>query len=137
MLGRAASRRGTTIVECALVYPLTVFLIFGLIISGMGVFRYQEMAALAREGARYAIVHGSKYQQVTGQPAATAADVYNNVLLPKMVSLDPARLTYSVTWTPDKRPGSTVQVQLTYHWVPEVFLGGIDLTSTSTMTISY
>lgn len=137
MLGRASARRGTTIVECALVYPVTFFLLFGLLIGGMGVFRYQEMASLAREGARYAIVHGSQYQQVTGNPSATAADVYNNVLLPKMVSLDPAQLTYSVTWNPDKRQGSAVTVQLTYHWVPEALLGGIDLSSTSTMTMSY
>jgi len=28
-------------------------------IGGMGIFRYQELATLAREGARYAVVHGT------------------------------------------------------------------------------
>ncbi len=137
MLCSKTPRRGTTAVECALVFPITFFLIFGLIIGGMGVFRYQSVASLAREGGRYAIVHGAKYEQVTGKAAATPADIYNNAILPKAVGLDLTQLSYTVTWNPDKRPGSTVTVQLTYRWVPEALLGGIDLTSTSTMTMAY
>ncbi len=130
-------RRGTQVVEGAAVYPVVFILVIGLIVGGLGVFRYQEVASLAREGARYASVHGDQYQQSTGRPAATADDVYNNAVLPKVVSLDTGHLDHNVTWSPDNQQGSTVTVRLTYHWVPEAFLGGIDLSSTSTMPISY
>jgi hypothetical protein len=109
----------------------------GLIIAGLGVFRYQQVASLAREAARYASVRGSKYQQVTGNPAATPQDIYNNVILPGSVALDPAQLSYNVTWNTDNRPGNTVTVQVTYQWIPEAFLGGITLGSSSTVTVSY
>ena len=104
MLRPTPRRRATTAVECAFVFPVTFFLIFGLLIGGMGVFRYQEVANLAREGARYAIVHGSKYQSATGKAAATSTDVYNNAILPKVVSLDTGQLHYTVSWSPDNLP---------------------------------
>jgi hypothetical protein len=111
--------------------------VIGLIVGGLGVFRYQQVASLAREGARYASVRGYKYQQVTGSPAATPADVYNDVLLPGAVALDQASLGYSVTWSPDNHQGSAVNVRVTYQWIPEAFLGGITLSSTSTAVVSY
>ena len=130
-------RRGTHLLECAVVFPVVFLLLFGLLVGALGVFRYQQVASLAREGARYASVHGSQYQQVTGKPAATAADVYNNAIAPRAVILDPSQLTSSVTWNPDNRQGSTVTVQVTYQWVPEAYLGGLTLSSTSTMPMSY
>jgi len=63
MLHRSRLRRrlGATILECAIVYPITFFLIFGLLVGGMGIFRYQEVAHLARECARFAATHGGLY----------------------------------------------------------------------------
>ncbi len=54
-------RNGATAVEFALVGGLVFFLIFGLFVGAMGIFRYQEVAHLAREGARYAATHGGQY----------------------------------------------------------------------------
>lgn len=130
-------RRGASLVEFAFVAPVFFLLVIGLVVGGVGVFRYQQVASLAREGARYASVRGSKYQQVTGNPAATPADVYNNAILPGSVALDPAQLSSSVTWSPDNKQGSTVSVQVTYRWIPEAFLGGVTLGSTSTVSMSY
>src|SRR5260370_29294594 len=112
---RKSRRRGAVILECAIVYPITFMLVFGLIIGGLGVFRYQEVGFLAREGSRYASLHGATYQLETGKPAATASAVYNNAILPKAVALDPSKLTYSVAWNPDNKAGSTVTVTLTYQ----------------------
>ena len=137
MLYQRQPRRGVHVVEFAMVAPLVVLLLFGLIVGGLGVFRYQEVASLAREGARYASVHGYKYSQVTGKAAATATDVYTNAIQPRMVILDPNSLNYTITWNPDNQQGSTVTVTVTYQWVPEALLGGITLGSTSTMPISY
>jgi Flp pilus assembly protein TadG len=131
------ARRGALILECALVYPITFLLIFGLIIAGLGVFRYQEVGFLAREGSRYASLHGAAYQQATGKTAATPADVYNNAILPKTVALNPSQLTYTVTWLPDNKQGSTVTVKVTYHWVPEAFLPSMNLSSASTVPVIY
>jgi Flp pilus assembly protein TadG len=124
-------------VEFAVVSPLLFLLVIGLIVGGLGVFRYQEVAWLAREGARYASVRGSRYEIATGQPAATPSDIHQNVILARSVGLDPARLSSSVTWTPDNRQNSTVCVTVTYQWVPEAFLGGITLSSTSKLQMSF
>ena len=130
-------RRGAHVVECAITYSVTFLLIFGTIIGGLGVFRYQEVASLAREGSRYASVHGAEYEHSTGKPAATASDVYNNAILPRAVALDPSQLTYNVTWNANNNQGSTVSVTVTYHWVPEALLPGMYLSSTSTAVVQY
>jgi Flp pilus assembly protein TadG len=151
---RTARRRAATVVECAIVYPITFLLVLGLIIGGMGVFRYQEISSVAREGARWASVHGyqSSQEATTGRPILTTAnDVYTNAIKPQAdaANLDPPSLTYSVSWTdPSEAPTyydytngvwrtNTVTVTVTYQWIPENYLGGITLTSTSVMPITY
>jgi Flp pilus assembly protein TadG len=123
----------------AIVSSVAFLLLLGLIIGGMGVFRYQEVAALAREASRWASVHGAQYHQDTGKTAATASDVYTNAIQPNLAALDPAKLSYSVTWNPDNQPfDSTVTVTVSYQWFPELYLvGPITLTSTSTTKMSY
>lgn len=51
--------RGTNAVEAAIALPVAFLLILGTCVIGLGVFRYQQVASLAREGARYASVHGA------------------------------------------------------------------------------
>jgi Flp pilus assembly protein TadG len=141
MLRRANAKRrvGGTVVEAAIIYPVTFMLILGVISGGMGIFRYQEVASLAREGSRWASTHGSQYAQDTGKPAATAQAVYNNAILPKAFGLDVTKLSYTVTWNPNNQPpNSTVTVKVSYQWSPEVFLlGTFTLSSTSTMPMMY
>jgi Flp pilus assembly protein TadG len=143
-------RSGATLVEFAVVAPITFLLVLGLIIGGLGVFRYQEMAHLSREASRWASVHGAQYAKETGNPAATPNDVYQQVIAREAAALDLSKLNYSVIWNTDNRPYhttivnnqvvpvyNTVTVTITYQWVPEAFLGGITLTSTSVATMSY
>lgn len=142
-------RNGTTTVEFAVICPIVFFLIFGIIIGGLGVFRYQQTAALAREGARWASVHGAQFAEETKQFAATAADVYANAIAPRAVGLDPAQLSYTVTWNRNNMPlrvdesaqnpvGNTVTVTVSYRWIPELYLAGpFTLTSTSTAQMLY
>ena len=73
-------RRGAAIVETALVLPAAIVFILMILIGGLGVFRYNELALLAREGARYASVHGKQYEKETGNSAATAQDIYDNAI---------------------------------------------------------
>jgi len=44
---RRAVRQGATTVEFAVVAPATFILLLGIVVGGMGVFRYQEVAHLA------------------------------------------------------------------------------------------
>ena len=62
-------RRGVQAVEAAIVLPVVMMLILGTFSTAMGVYYYQLVATLAREGARYASVHGSQYAgRDTGPP---------------------------------------------------------------------
>ena len=142
-------RRGATVIEMAVVFPVLILLLFGLVVGGMGIYRYQQVAHLAREGARYASVRGTDYQrEVSGATAATAQSVYDNAIKPQAVALDLAKLTYQVTWNSTNSPstttnfelpvGNTVSVTVTYQWFPEWFLiGPITFSSTSTLPMSY
>jgi Flp pilus assembly protein TadG len=135
---RSARRSGATVVESAVICPLALLLTLGLIIGGLGICRYQQMAALSREASRWASVHGTQWAKDTGSSATTSTDVFNNAIKSKTVALFPNALNYTVTWSPDQRTGSTVTVTLTYQWVPEAFLGGpITLTSTAVETMMY
>jgi hypothetical protein len=59
-MARANDRhRGQTIVETALVLPLFLTVIFGIIIVGIGVFYQQQLTNVAREAARYAAIHSA------------------------------------------------------------------------------
>ncbi len=60
---RCGRRAGVTLIEWAVAAPVVLFFIFALVIGGAGVFRYQEVAHLAREAARYASTHGGMYEQ--------------------------------------------------------------------------
>ncbi len=147
---RLQRRMATTSVECAVVYPSVFLFTLGLLIGAAGVFRYQELASLARRAARYATVHGVDWAKDTGNTAPLPADIYNNVVLPNCSGLDTSRLSYSITYNTTNqatRAGvvngnatlirNTVTVTLTYQWIPEAWLGGLTLSSTSTMDMSY
>lgn len=146
---RSSRRLAATLVECAFVLPATFFLLFGLVVGAMGVFRYQEVATLAREGARYASTHGYQYRKDSNLEMGTqeewSKEIFEQAIKPKLISLDPSRLTYEVKWPdvinqpgkPDNWPGSKVEVTVNYTWIPEWRLAGpFKLTSTSSMPIT-
>ena len=132
-------RRGVQAVEAAIVLPVVMMLTLGTCSTAMGVYYYQLVATLAREGARYASVHGTQYAADTGNSPATAADIYNNAILPMAVGLNPSHLTSSVTWNATNSPyNNSVSVTVTYQWTPDLYITGpLYLTSTSVMPMSY
>jgi Flp pilus assembly protein TadG len=149
---RAPQRRsGATLVECAVVYPVVFLVILGMLVGAAGIFRYSQLASLSREAARYASVHGGQYAQEAKVTAPTPADIYNNVVLPRAEGFDTSQLNYSITYNTSNMPyhttldsnknvipiQNTVTVTLTYQWLPEAFLGGVTLSSTSVMPMSY
>ena len=50
-------QRGQALVELALIFPLFVMVLIGIITLGIGVFYQQQVANAAREAARYASIH--------------------------------------------------------------------------------
>jgi Flp pilus assembly protein TadG len=142
-------RHGAYAVEFAIVSQLLFLFIFAHIVGGMAVFDYIEAANLAREGARWASVHGSSWQQdvVNGnapymanpnQGPTTASDVYTNAIAPRAIGMDTTnannggRFNYSVTWgaggqqqyyydyTNNVYKPNTVTVQVSYAYNPLV-----------------
>jgi Flp pilus assembly protein TadG len=142
-------RRGAATVEFALAAPIAFFLMLAIMIGSQGVFRYQQVAALAREGARWASVHGGQYEKETGNPAATPEDIFNTAILPHATLLRPECLSYEVTWDQSNMPlqviddveqpfGNTVTVTVSYEWFPEMYVvGPINLTSSCTAQMNY
>jgi hypothetical protein len=104
-----------TTAECGVVYSITMLLIMGTIIEGFGVFRYEQLSSQEKTKA-----------------APTSQDVYTNVIAPKMIGLDPTKLTCTLTMT-----ANTATVTLTYLWIPEGLFNPITLTSTSVQPITY
>jgi Flp pilus assembly protein TadG len=92
-------RRGATIMEAAIVLPVALFLIIGMMVGGMGVFRYQELAHIARETARYASVHGAQY--VKNNPSAPTVDMaaLKAFAASKAVSIDTTQWTVTAQMT--------------------------------------
>ena len=159
-------RKGATVVEFAVVCPAVLLILIGLLVFGMGIFRYGQLSHLAREGARFASTHGGQYI-LDGQPAKTGVSAISSssdmqsYLNSKMIGLDASKLTVNVAWSapisivPNNIPSyvdtdpnlvppgqKTIQnyvtVTLTYQWVPEVAsFGSVQLTSTSTMPVTY
>jgi Flp pilus assembly protein TadG len=149
---RAPQRRsGATVVECAVVYPVFFLVVLALLVGAAGIFRYSQLASLTREASRYASVHGGQYAQEMNVTAPTPADIYNNVVLAREEGLDTSQLNYSITYNTSNMPyytildsnnnvipiQNTVTVTLTYQWLPEAFLGGITMSSTSVVPMTY
>lgn len=59
---RSGRPRGQTLVEFALVAPLLVVMLFGIVTLGIGVFYQQQLTNAAREAARYAAIHSATSQ---------------------------------------------------------------------------
>jgi hypothetical protein len=103
LLGRRVRRRGVHSVECAFVFPIVFVLLMALVVCAMGVFRYQQMAYLAREAARYAAVHAGRYQKENAAaiaqgtlPDVTGAYITTNVVQANAVNLDSSALTVAI-----------------------------------------
>jgi Flp pilus assembly protein TadG len=122
-------RRGTAAVEFALVAPLFVLLVFGMIEYGRMVMVQQLLVNAAREGARVGVLDGS-----TGTSVTTAVNNY----------LSPAGITTATITVVPSTPSSaaatapvTVTVSVPFNnvsWLPSpMYLGGKTLTFSAVM----
>ncbi|HQU42443.1 MAG: hypothetical protein B7Z73_02040 [Planctomycetia bacterium 21-64-5] len=144
------SRRGTSTVEVAIIAPVLFILLLGIMIGGMGVFYYQQVARLANDASRWASVHGTQYAAGTGNSAATFTDIYNNAIVPNATALDLSKLSYTVSWNTSNSPyhtvtqsgsqvqvANTVTVSINYQWTPLMYVGVQNMSCTSVRVMSY
>ncbi len=100
---RRRPERGQALAEFALIFPLLVLVVLILVDFARGIFIYSALSDVAREGARYAIVHGSLATDnppVVGPGTADPNGLINVVPAAEAVAygLDSSALKVSVCW---------------------------------------
>lgn len=132
------ARTGQNLVEFALVAPLLFLFTFGIMEFGWAFYVYSELSNAAREGARYAAVHGELCAQNPPCQLATDASVRQHIL--GRLSI-PDRETVAVQLQGSLVPGERVTVVVTYPFRPLIgFLipsAGITMRTSSTMLVHY
>ena len=126
--------KGQTYVEFALCAVVVLILTFGVVNFSLVVYAYNFVSYAAREGTRFAAVHGS-----SNPSPAHSADI-TNLISAEAYGLNGGNLKVSTTWNPNNQPGSVVAVQVQYTFnfmIPFVTLPPVNLTSSSQMMISY
>lgn len=93
-------QRGDGLVEFALVLPVLLLLVFGILDGGRAVYAYHVVANSAREGARYASV------------ATRTPDQVRSRVLSYAVALSPDRLSVVLTYPTT----TTVRVEVRYNF---------------------
>jgi hypothetical protein len=139
--------RAQALVEFAFVAPLFFLTLFAIIDFGRYVFYVQILNNAAREGARYAIVHGSNSFQPAGPVAddsvvtsvvqnyATGVIGNGSVFVVHSDWRDPANLANP----PSNVRGHVVKVSVTYNFhslIPVVPIPAITITGESSLVIN-
>ncbi len=106
------NRRGSTMIEGALVFTVFMLLVMGTLEFGRFMYAYNFVAHAAREGARYASVHASTLEVNSGQ--------LTNVAKAWATGLDNTKVSTTYTCTDSCAAGKTVQVIVKYTYVPMV-----------------
>ena len=130
-LGRFKSEEGSLVVETALSLLLVVPMVFWLFELCMLTYTYSVLGDAARQGVRYAIVHGTDSGNCSG-PSSGCGDASgaNVVAIVKSAAAysfhDLTNMTVQVTY-PDlaSNPPSRVDVTIDYTYVPYIKLPGI------------
>ncbi len=126
------SRRGSGLVEGALCFSAFVFITFGMIEFAMAVYAYNFCTYAAQEAARWASTRGANYPT-----PVTASDIQSHVANEAVGLTNTVSVT--TTWTPDNKPGSTVQVTVKYSVIPLTGVtlhGNLLLSSSARMVVS-
>ena len=130
-MGNFRSEEGSLVVETALSLLLVIPMVFWLFEMCMLTYTYSVLGDAARQGVRYAIVHGTDSNNCSGPSSGcadtAAANVKSVVNAAAAYSFhDLTRMTVQVTY-PDQAstPPSRVNVTINYIYVPYIKLPGI------------
>jgi Flp pilus assembly protein TadG len=138
MLLRRPTRRGSTLVESALIYPVLFLLVAAIVLLGTAVFRSQQVCHAAREGARYASAEDTIYSNAVSpivpwvqRSGVTVSWNTSNTQTRAVTVTDPATQLQKLVAV-----SNTVTVTVSYTWDTGWF-GSIPLSSTSTAVMSF
>lgn len=99
-------QRGSAMIEAALIFPVLITMVFGLVQFGQYLLAYNFVAYAAREATRYASVHGKD----SAKPAT--AESIEQYVRNLAMGVDPARVRVTSAWTPDHAAGATLRVEV-------------------------
>jgi len=124
-------RRGVAVVEFAVVAPVFILLVFGMIEYGRMVMVQQVITNASREGARRGVLDGAQFADVEN-----AVDNYLTA-----AQIDTANVVIDVNPNPPSSQAAglpvTITVSVPYDdvgWLPSpMYLGGKTMTATSVM----
>lgn len=146
---RRQQRRGTTLVESAIVLSASAVLLLGMMEMSVVLVRYITVSEATRRVARAAIVHGSMTTATQGVWGPTTVNTNAGASNPAAVvarealmALNPEDVTVQVRW-PDgsNQPGRRVEVNLSYTHTPIVSLPAmystLELKGSSTMRVAH
>ncbi len=137
---RGFCEEGSSLVEFTLSVPVLLTFFFGLIQVCIATYTRTAISECAREGTRYAMVHGSSCETSTNASCTLTAPAINSYVSgASWPNIGGGTMTANTTY-PDgnESPGSRVQVTVTYAFpfrVPYVPVSTLTLSSTSVMYI--
>ncbi|HVR46013.1 MAG TPA: TadE family protein [Candidatus Binatia bacterium] len=131
--------RGSTLAETAVVMAVLLTIMFGIIDFGRALYTYSFVANAAREGARWAIVRGSKCTLLDHCPASST-DVQTYVQSLSEGATNPSKISASLNFTAcGNAPGCVAEVTVQYPFrfmLPFLPTAAMTMSSTSEMVIS-
>jgi Flp pilus assembly protein TadG len=136
---------GQAMIEVAVVLPVMLTLVIGLMEVCMAFYTHEYISELAREGTRYAVVHGSTCETSAGASCTASttnsdsSSVYSYVKGLGWPNIGGGTLTPVVTYPDgDEAPNHRVKVSITYQFpyrIPFIPASTLSMTSSSTMYI--
>jgi hypothetical protein len=125
---RRRNRRGAAVVEFAVVAPIFVALVLGMIEFGRALMVQQTLTNASREGARVAVLEGATASEVTAAVEDRLTTISGATVA---CDPDPSAAAYG--------DSITVTVSVPFNgvsWLPTpIFLGGEDLTASTVMRV--
>lgn len=136
--------RGQALVEFAFAAPIFFVLLFGLVEGGRYVFYSESLNHAAREGARYAIIHGAASRPTTAQTGPGSPDPTGEAVKQAVRDAAVGMGNPDAIGIPDpeyspnnNRRGSTVTVTVSYTYTPVVSVfGPITVDAEATLVVN-
>jgi len=129
---RRPTQRGQSAVELALIFPVLLLVLMGIIEFSRAFFTYCTISNAAREGARYGIIHPT-WEDSEDHPDPANIKARTERLV---AGLEASRLSVSIEF-PDgtRNTGDRIRVTVTYRFRMILPIAEFTLRSSSTMRI--
>jgi Flp pilus assembly protein TadG len=148
---RFAPEQGASMVEMAFSLLILLAIMFGLIEISLALYSYHFISDAAREGSRYAIVHGSACLNAGASCTVSTDQIQTYVEDLGFPGINPSAMSVTTTYAPYpaggtcnpsaacNNPGNLATVTVMYNFplsIPFVSSSVIAMSSTSSMVIS-